>query len=92
MAVAFPSPGLKALSDALGLKRCKSCAIFMDVNDLVRVRTESYPTDDSLIALADAIVKGDYVLVPREEWDRVNEAATPAVNDQVKLDGSEGHA
>jgi len=60
--------------DALGLKYVRSLRLNMELDSAVAVVTEQYVTGDQLERLAGAIETKEWVLVPKDEWDRVTEA------------------
>lgn len=73
MAVVVQSEGVRALSDALGLKWCRDATIRIAVGELVTVNTLSYATDDQLKALTEQIVSRRMVLVDVDEYARLKE-------------------
>ena len=57
--------------NALGLKNCRSAVLSMAVDDVVRVRAEQFVTADQMNGLAAELESKDFVIVSREEWDRM---------------------
>ena len=60
--------------DALGLKYVRSLRLNMELNNAVAVVTEQYVTGDQLERLAGALETKEWVLVPKDEWDRATKA------------------
>lgn len=60
--------------DALGLKYVRSLRLSMELNSAVAIVTEQYVTGDQLERLAGELETKEWVLVPRDEWERANPA------------------
>jgi hypothetical protein len=60
--------------DALGLKYVRSLRLSMELNSVVAIVTEQYVTGDQLERLAGELETKEWVLVPRDEWERSNAA------------------
>lgn len=60
--------------DALGLKYVRSLRLSMELNSAVAIVTEQYVTGDQLERLAGELETKEWVLVPRDEWERSNAA------------------
>ena len=71
MAVAVVDPAVARLVNALGLKNCRSAVVSMAADDVVRVRAEQFVTADQMNGLAAELESKDFVIVSREEWDRM---------------------
>ena len=71
MAIATTSNSAVArILDALGLKYVRSLRLNMEWNSAVAVVTEQYVTGDQLERLAGTLETKEWVLVPKDEWDR----------------------
>jgi len=66
------------ICDSLGLKNVRSLSLSMAVDDLTMVTATQYVTGDQFNRLADELETRQYVLVPKDEWDRVTQAKFPA--------------
>jgi hypothetical protein len=66
------------ICDSLGLKNVRSLSLSMAVDDLTMVTATQYVTGDQFNRLADELETRQYVLVPKDEWDRVTQAKLPA--------------
>ena len=71
MEVSVVDPAVARLVNALGLKNCSSAVLSMAVNDVVRVRAEQFVTADQMNGLAAELESKDFVIVSRQEWDRL---------------------
>ena len=60
--------------DALGLKYVRSLRLSMELNSAVAIVTEQYVSGDQLERLAGELETKEWVLVPRDEWERANAA------------------
>ena len=60
--------------DALGLKYVRSLRLSMELNNAVAIVTEQYVSGDQLERLASELETKEWVLVPRDEWERANAA------------------
>lgn len=75
MAIATPvHSAIPRILDALGLKHVRSLRLNMDVDSAVAVVTEQFVTGDQLERLAGALETKEWVLVPKDEWDRATKA------------------
>ena len=75
MAVMVTNPFLKRIVDALGLSSCRGFTLKASVDDVARIQAERYVTGEQLDGVANALETKDYVLVPREEYDRLVESS-----------------
>ena len=75
MAIAKPQCGeIGRIVEALGLKYVRSLRFSMEVDSVVAVVTEQYVTENQLGRLAAELETKNWVLVPRDEWERLNAA------------------
>jgi hypothetical protein len=75
MAIATPGCGpVRRVVEALGLQNVRSLRLSMDVDSAVAIVTEQYVTGDQLGRLAAELETKEWVLVPREDWERANAA------------------
>lgn len=71
MAISGVHPALGRIMEALGLGLCRGFTLSANVDDVVRIQAEQYATGEQLDGVAAALETRDYVLVPREEYDRL---------------------
>lgn len=71
MAITVVDHAVARLVNALGLKNCRSAVLSMSADDVVRVRAEQFVTADQMNGLAAELESKDFVIVLREEWDRL---------------------
>ena len=67
------------ICDALGLKDVRALSLSMAVDDAVMLAVTQYVTGDQMERFAGELETRQYVLVPKDEWDRVTQAKSPAV-------------
>jgi len=60
--------------EALGLKNVRSMRLNMEAGRVVAVVTEQYVSGDKLEGLAGELERNEWILVPKDEWDRANTA------------------
>lgn len=73
MAIATPGCGpVRRLVDALGLQHVRSLRLSMELDSAVSIVTEQFVTGDQLGRLAAELETKEWVLVPRDEWERAN--------------------
>ena len=58
--------------EALGLKNVRSMRLNMEAGSVVAVVTEQYVSGEQLDGLAGELERREWVLVPKDEWDRAN--------------------
>ena len=66
--------GAARIVEALGLKNVRSMRLNMEAGSVVAVVTEQYVSGDQLEWLAGELERKEWVLVPKDEWDRANAA------------------
>ena len=66
--------GAARIVEALGLKNVRSMRLNMEAGSVVAVVTEQYVSGDQLEGLAGELERKEWVLVPKDEWDRANAA------------------
>ncbi len=84
MAVFGTNPILGRIVDALGLGLCRGFTLKASVDDVARIQAEQYATGEQLDGVAAALETKDYVLLPREEYDRLV-AAVPVGDDTKEV-------
>lgn len=66
------------ICDALGLKNVRALSLSMAVDDLTMLTVTQYVTGDQFERFAGELESRQYVLVPKDEWDRVTQAKLSA--------------
>lgn len=66
--------GAARIVEALGLKNVRSMRLNMEAGSVVAVVTEQYVSGEQLDGLAGELERREWVLVPKDEWDRANAA------------------
>jgi hypothetical protein len=61
------------ICDALGLKNVRALSLSMAVDDAVMLAVTQYVTGDQMDRFAGELETRQYVLVPKDEWDRVTQ-------------------
>jgi len=75
MAIATPGCGpVRRVVEALGLQNVRSLRLSMELDSAVAIVTEQYVTGDQLGRLAAEFETKEWVLVPRDEWERAKAA------------------
>jgi len=62
------------ICDALGLKDVRALSLSMAVDHAVMLTATQYVTGDQMERFAGELESRQYVLVPKDEWDRVTQA------------------
>ena len=70
------------ICDALGLKDVRALSLSMAVDHAVMLTATQYATVDQMERLAGELETRQYVLVPKDEWDRVTQAKLPAPQEE----------
>jgi len=84
MATSYRS-GAARIVEALGLKNVRSMRLNMEAGSVVAVVTEQYVSGEQLDGLAGELERKEWVLVPKDEWDRANAAKGEAAGVIEKL-------
>jgi len=71
MATSYGS-GAARIVEALGLKNVLSMRLNMEADSVVVVVTEQCVSGEQLDGLAGELERSEWVLVPKDEWDRAN--------------------
>jgi hypothetical protein len=66
--------GAARIAEALGLKNVRSMRLSMEAGSVVAVVTEQYASCEQLDGLAGELERREWVLVPKDEWERASAA------------------
>ena len=71
MAVILPHSSATRILDALGLDRVTSFDLSMRMNDVVRIVTHQWVTDEQFNRLADEVEQKQWVLLTKEQYEEL---------------------
>ena len=70
IAMSWCSKPAGRIVEALGLKHVRSLRLNIEADNMVAIVTEQFVTGDQLDRLAGEFETKEWVLVPRDEWER----------------------